>query len=174
MWTNYKHQQIVMKKRNHTVKQNRSSNVRFISSFLAFLLIGLLIYRFDRGAIWFAAGLMLLLSIIIEKVERDIDSTDLIPGLLIVITLVMTGVIQIVSGVTAQALFLRITTYTFYHLAVHLIWLMLWLILTLLDFTGSRGRWSLAKLSKSVVKTACKLFPFATLPVILQLQHLTG
>lgn len=152
------------------MKQN--SKFRSVSTFALFVVIGLISYQFGRNGVWFVAGLMLLLGIILEKAEEDISFICSLREILIVIALMTTGIVQIISELSVQTLFLQVSTYTVYHLAIHLIWSILWIILAILYFVSSNGVWNLIKLLKSFVREGLLLLPFAIAPILLQLQHL--
>lgn len=151
------------------MKQIESSKFKFVLS-LIFLVIGVsLYYRFDFSAIWFIFSLMLLAGITLEKFEERMNFVSFLRGILIVIVLMITGIVQVISGLSVQTLFLQVSVYTTYHLTIHLIWSILWIILTILDFVSSKGIWNLVKLFKSFIRTGFELLPFAALSILVQL-----
>lgn len=153
------------------MKRRRNSNFQDISLLFLFILSGFLAYWFGRSAMWFICGLMIARGTVIERVEKNDSLAECLGSLLIALTLVVTGVAHIASNMTVQALFLSVRPYTTYHALIHISWIILWLVFTLLNVISSGGRWTFTKFLKSLLKSAFLLFSIANLTLLVQLQH---
>jgi hypothetical protein len=149
------------------MKQSRVPN---LVVFLIFLFGGILNYRFGRSAAWFIVAEMILLPAIIYRIKGDISCAEFLHDFLLSSTLIITGGIQIGSGLTFQD-FLSHNKYAIYHSVIYIYWIFALLALALLDFVGTGGAWNSFKFLNSLFRSFKILLLCIALPILLQIQH---
>jgi hypothetical protein len=145
--------------------------------FVAVLLIALniiLACRLGRGSIWFTSASMAFYTKISNIGNNQIDQkrTTNLQVLIICLVLVVTGCIQEISSMKANALFLSINSYTPYHLLMHLTWSLGTIVLVASDFIYSKKSLSIYNCLSVLPGSSLSLLVYILLCVHLQFQHL--